>query len=254
MCGSEHVTDKLIARDGCHIVECKDCSLWFTSPRINETIWMNYLRNVSDRSIEFTENRLKYGVALPANTKYSLPFWRKKRERHMNQMIGNLEKYFGAKIARLHDVGCGVGFLLDVARRRGIEASGNDLNGYACQVMKERLGLTVYNDILPNLNFEENSLDALVMHDYIEHTYHPLADFKAAHKFLKRNGIIYVVTFHINCREFDELRENWNYLFWNHVFHFSTQTLRNMIISAGFEIVSVYSSYENPIVKIYAKK
>ncbi|MBA7627873.1 hypothetical protein ES703_35342 [subsurface metagenome] len=240
----------LITRDGRRIVECNHCGLWFTSPRINGNTWVEYLKEETERSIEFTENRLKSGVASSHRTKYSPPDWRKRRAAIENQIIDEIEEHWGGKVNRLHDVGCGVGFLLEAARNRGIEASGNDLNRYACKVMKERLGLKVYNDILPSLKIEEGSLDAIVFRDYIEHTYHPLQDLKAAYKFLRPGGVIWIETFHVDCHTFQRLKGDWDMLFWNHVFHFSTKSLQDMVVKAGFVVKHIDGNYNNPLVKV----
>lgn len=257
MCYSNSITEKLITQDNSRIVECNNCGLWFTSPRINEKSWIKYLKSTADRNIRCTENRFKYGVALTANVKYAFPNWRKLRKIQHDEILDFIEINSGIeikKIKRIHDVGCGVGFLIQDALSRGIEASGNELNAYACKVMKERFGLIVYNDILPNLNIEPESIDAIIMRDYIEHTYHPLADLKAAHKLLKKGGILYVETFHIDCKKFEELKDNWNMLFWNHVFHFSQNTLEYMIKIAKFSILDVQTSFKNVLIKIVARK
>jgi 2-polyprenyl-3-methyl-5-hydroxy-6-metoxy-1,4-benzoquinol methylase len=254
MCGGVSTAEILITKDGCHIVQCNDCGLWFTSPRIKEQTWVEYLKRDTERSREFTENRLKYGVALSPNVKYSFPDWRKRRMKRENHIIDEIERHLSSKISRLHDVGCGVGFLLEAAQSRGIEATGNDLNGYACRVMKERSGLRVYNDILPALPLQEGSLDAVVMNDYIEHTYHPFEDLKAAHRFLRPGGMIWIETFHVDCHAFDLFRENWNMLFWNHVFHFSTKSLEDMIMKAGFHSKVVSNSYDAMIIRVIAQK
>lgn len=254
ICGGVSTSEILITKDGCHIVECNDCGLWFTSPRIKEAIWVEYLKRDTERSREFTENRLKHGVALSSNVKYSPPNWRKRRMKRENHIMDEIERHLGSKISRLHDVGCGVGFLLEAARSRGIDATGNDLSGYACRVMKERADLRVYNDILPDLPLQESSLDAVVMHDYIEHTYHPFADLKAAHRFLRPGGVIWIETFHVDCHAFDRFREKWNMLFWNHVFHFSTKSLKDIIMKAGFHINFISNSYDAMIIKVTAQK
>lgn len=254
MCSSIAVSELFIADDGSRIVKCDECDLCFTSPRIAEIAWMDYLRQPSDRSVELTENRLQYGVALPSNVKYVPPFWRSRQDKLLNSILDSISKYSSDEVKRLHDVGCGVGFLLQAASERGIHTTGNELNGYACQVMNERLGLTVYNDILPDLQMTPESLDAVVMRDYIEHTYHPFADLTTAHKLLKPAGILYVETFHIDCEAFDKLGKSWNMLFWNHVFHFSTKTLTDMIIKSGFDILHVDSPYDKSLIKVFAQK
>ena len=144
-------------------------------------------------------------------------------------VINEIQNYLDGNMESIHDVGCGVGFLLRAAQARGIEATGNELNGYACKVMKQRFGLNVFNDVFDKFPIQEGSLNAVEMNDYIEHTYHPLRDLTAAHKFLRVGGIIRIETFHIDCRKYDQLMGEWNMLFWNHVFHFSTKTIKDLI-------------------------
>lgn len=254
MCGSEVREQKLTTRDGVSIVECGSCGLWFTSPRISEKTWTEWLKTPTERSIEFTENRLKYGVSLTSNTKYALPDWYDRRMRAENSIIDKVERHLGGAATRIHDVGCGIGYLLQAAQRRGIESSGNELNAYAYHVMCERLGLDVYNVNLPELDLPRGTLDAVVMHDYIEHTYHPLADLEAAYRLLRPGGVVFIRTFHIDCRTFDRLRGDWNMLFWSHTFHFSTNTLHKMIEKAGFELTWTDADYENDIITLVASK
>ncbi|UCH32393.1 MAG: class I SAM-dependent methyltransferase [Candidatus Bathyarchaeota archaeon] len=256
ICGNRSVEEKLVTADGMRIVGCSNCGLWFTSPRINENVWTNYLRQITDRAIEFTENRLKYGCALSSSIKYSLPYplWRLRLKDRENKVLGDIENYLGGEIRRLHDVGCGVGFFLRTAREKGIKVTGNDLNAYACKVMKKRFGLEVYNVELPKLDFSKNTVDAITFQDYIEHTYHPFHDLKAAFNFLRPGGVIYIETFHIDCLKFDTLKGNWNMLFWNHLFHFSIKTMKEIIEKAGFLIEHISTDYQNPMVRVFAKK
>ncbi len=254
ICSGQSVAEKLIAKDGNRIVECTECGLWFTSPRISESTWTDYLKSTTERSREFTENRLRYGVALSSNVKYTLPDWYENRIAKENVIIDQVEKHLGKKVESLHDVGCGVGYLLSAAQERGIEASGNDLNAYACQVMREKQGLTVFNDSLTDLDLSLESLDAVIMHDYIEHTYHPLEDLRTAHGFLSPGGIVHITTFHVDCRTFDRLGKDWNMLFWNHTYHFSTKTLSKMVTEAGFTDLDVTTSYETDLIAMTARK
>ena len=71
---------------------------------------------------------------------------------------------------------------------------------------------------------------------------------------LKPGGIIYVKTFRIDCRSFDRLREHWNMLFWNHVYHFSGETLIRMMEAAGFSVLEVEGSYDRDLITIFGQK
>lgn len=168
--------------------------------------------------------------------------------------IDEIEGYIVGELHRIHDVGCGVGFFLEAAGSRGIKATGNELNGYACRVMRERLNLEVYQDSMPDLQFADQSIDAVTMNDYIEHTYHPLADLRAAYRFLRPGGVLWLNTFHVDCSQYEKLKANWNMLFWNHVYHFSTASLEDAVKLAGFEVCLVATSRETVNIKVVARK
>lgn len=253
-CGSEENREVLITQIGNRIVECSECGLWFTSPRINEKTWINFLKSETERSIIFTENRLKYGYSLPSLIKYSLPNWFKRRMKLENNIINECESYLGESIKRLHDVGCGVGFNLMKARELNIDATGNDLNGYACRIMRSKYNLDVYNNVLQKCPIEKESIDVIIMRDYIEHTYHPFIDLLIAHSILRDNGIIWIETFHTDCKKFDKLKEGWNYLNWSHTHHFKSNVLRNIIIDSGFRIVNEEYDYNSILIKIIGRK
>ncbi len=254
LCGSKNVKEVFITADNSRIVKCERCNVLFTSPRIDEKEWINYLRTPSKRSIMFTENRVKYGVALPSNIRYSMPNWFSKKIEEKTRIIEHIEKYLIGSLNCLHDVGCGVGFQIMAAEKRGIKASGNDLNGYAFNVMVKRFGLTIHHKELPETPITDSTLDAIIMNDYIEHTYHPKRDLEKAYSLLRPNGVLYIHTFHIDCHLFDEHRENWNYLFWNHTYHFSIETLTQVLTSIGYQICYVDASYDSLNMKIIARK
>jgi len=254
VCGNTEVEELFYTKDNSRLVRCKECKTVFTSPRIKESDWIAWLRQDTERSRLFTENRLKHGVALTSNIKYIFPFWKRSLEKQYSKIFINLEKYLGKKNLRLHDVGCGVGFLLQTGVKRGYSVTGNELNRYACVAMKERMGLEVYNEMLPDVPIQNGQLDAIIMRDYIEHTYHPYRDTKKAYDLLRPGGILYIETFKTDCRAYDELKNNWNMLFWNHTHHFDSTTLCNMVKKAGFEILSAEGDYASTLIYIYAQK
>lgn len=254
ICGSSDLDEVMVTADGSRIVKCNSCEVMFTSPRIDERKWIEWLRKDTERSKIFTENRLKYGVALSSNIKYVFPFWKKILDREYNKIFDRLEKYSGKDGLRIHDVGCGVGHLLKAAESRGYTVSGNELNQYACDVMNRRLGLKVYNETLSNVQIDDCSLDAIIMRDYIEHSYHPFMDSKKSYELLRVGGLLYVETFKTDCQTYEQLKGDWNMLFWNHSFHFESKSLCEMLKKSGFDILSVKGDYNSTLVYIYAIK
>lgn len=255
LCGSNE-NSQVANKKGFQVVECASCSLWFTSPRLDEKTWEEYLRYpYLLRNVMTTENRLHYGVANANNIGTNEPGgnWRRGVTRRNTARLERLAECLGRPIERLHDVGCGVGFFVQDAMNLGIQATGNDLNGYACRVMREQLGLDVHAGNIGEAPFDDASIDVVFMNDFIEHTYHPLEDLKAAERLLKPGGLLFVETFYLDSPKFDELGLEWNMLTWPHIYHFSRTTLHAMIQKAELTVEHV-NAKDNGIVELYIRK
>ncbi|MBA3015414.1 MAG: methyltransferase domain-containing protein [Proteobacteria bacterium] len=259
-CGGRQNIEILLARDGNRIVECTDCGLWFTSPRVPEKLWNEWLlQSDGKRNIEFTENRLKYGAALSRNIQYSFSFWWRIRRLYYQKIIKKMMHIYGSKSRlELYDVGCGAGFLLKSALDLGVQVSGNDLNGYAVQKIRQVCAVEVYEGFLSQLiekgAVRRNTYHLVTMNDFIEHSYHPLADLRAAYEIMREGGVLYVSTFCTDSTPFERLRGRWDMLLWNHTFHFSSQTLVRMITQAGFVIVRTHVEKSRGLVEVFAQK
>ncbi len=236
-CGSTENYEVLRALDNNRVVACRKCGLWRTGPRIPEKIWIEYLKKETERSRLLTKNRLKYGVALDRNIKFSTTNWFSKRMKNEKALLDTIEKTINRSIIAVHDVGCGVGFLMMAAQKKGIKkVTGNELNGYAVKVMQKRFGLEVYNEELHNLKeILGNTYDAVIMSDFIEHAYHPKREMKMAYNLLKDGGALYISTFFIDTSTYKKLGDKWDMFCWNHTYHFRRTTLKLHLRSAGFK-------------------
>jgi 2-polyprenyl-3-methyl-5-hydroxy-6-metoxy-1,4-benzoquinol methylase len=257
-CGMSGAKFVLKAIDGNRIVECENCGLWYTSPRVKESEWISWLQQDNERNREFTENRLQYGVALERNKRYSLSFWWRVTRKKRQQQLKKIFKLHGGKIDRLFDVGCGCGYLLKAAQDMGVYAAGNDLNRYAVDRMRELFGFDVYTgliyDLLVRGDVKKDDFDIVYMNDYIEHSFHPKKDLKAAFEMLKKNGVAYLTTFCIDSERFDKLGEKWDMLMWNHCFHFTSETLKKIMQDVGFEIIMCNIHSSGGMVEICGRK
>jgi len=258
LCGARDSRQVLTARDGNRVVACMDCGLWFTSPRVPEPLWQEWLAaQDSERNRRVTENRLRHGVALDRNVAYSFSFWWRLRQRRYRALVRKLIALHGGRPGRFFDVGCGVGFLLQCAKDLGLEAAGNDLNGYAVARMRDALGLNVHQCLLTELqNLPEfaGRWDIVVMRDYIEHTYHPLADLRAAYALMPSGGLIYVHTFVVDSQLGQRCGADWDQHMWNHVFHFSSTSLQTVIAKAGFRVELTELEHHSGNIAVTARK
>ena len=113
-------------------------------------------------------------------------------EAKFDRVLGHLERYAGP--GRLLDVGCGPGFLLPVAARRGWRAFGADLNEWAVAHARDELGLDVRRGGLEDLALEPGALDAITMLDLIEHVPDGGAILAAAAGAVRPGGAIAILT------------------------------------------------------------
>jgi 2-polyprenyl-3-methyl-5-hydroxy-6-metoxy-1,4-benzoquinol methylase len=229
---------------------CNSCGLIFTSPRPSFEQLKIKLGQNSLGAQKIARNRILYGVSLDRNIDKQPNDWRDRLlKKHIN-IFDAISNY--TKVKRLHDVGCGVGYLLVDAKARGIEATGNDINHANYTVMKDDFGLDVYNSDFTEINVDK--LDAVVMIDYIEHAYYPVKNLVKAFNSLNSGGILYLTTFHIGCKNMDEERSDWNMLKWNHVHHFSLHVILGILSKIGFNIVATNARYDSQNMIIIAKK
>ncbi len=99
---------------------------------------------------------------------------------------------------------------------------------------------------LKGRTYKDGALDAITMCSYIEHSYHPYQDVLVASRLLKPGGLLYVSTFHIDSKAFAKLGNKWGMFEWNHVYHFSSKTLKEMIDRAGLVVVEDGMGYNAP--------
>ena len=140
------------------------------------------------------------------------------------------------------DVGCGSGLFLVVMRQLGWQCTGVEPNNEAAQFARERLQLQVHTGDISSIEASEK-FDLVTFWDVLEHTRSPRATLKRAYKLLKPSG-----TLAINVPNWDSLerrifRENWIALDApRHLYHFTPQTLPDMLSLCGFVVESVTAS------------
>lgn len=95
---------------------------------------------------------------------------------------------------RLLDVGCGLGFFVEVANLHGWEAWGVEVNDHAVRWANEHVTERVRQGSASELPFPDESFDCVVLFDVIEHLTEPGADLAEAHRVLRPDGLMVVAT------------------------------------------------------------
>jgi 2-polyprenyl-3-methyl-5-hydroxy-6-metoxy-1,4-benzoquinol methylase len=172
--------------DGLPVAFCNDCYLWYISslPPIEEIHQLYQGYWFSFRPRDLSES---YATSLLSDVE---PSNRDVRLNRLAALAGGLEG------KRLLEIGCGCGELLAHARMRGASVFGNDISKEACEFVKEKLHIPVFQgEISPStLSNEFNQMDIVVMSDLIEHLIDPLATFYSALNVLKPDGLLLIIT------------------------------------------------------------
>ena len=146
--------------------------------------------------------------------------------------------------SRLLDVGCGVGFFLEVAKEQGWDVSGIETSQFASAYVRDRLGLDVSADDLAKADFPDNSFDLITMWDVIAHVTNPGDYLKKAGKLLKQDGLLVIKTPEHPLRLFK--LASFISLFTKskgllhipaQIYHFTPEVLSGILRRSGFEVL-----------------
>lgn len=109
-----------------------------------------------------------------------------------DRVVRHLERY--VKAGTLLDVGAGPGFLVNVARRRGWDASGLELNEWAAEHARTELGVDVRAGELIEQAYPDDSFDAVTLLDIIEHVPDPDGMIAEVARIVRPGGAVALLT------------------------------------------------------------
>lgn len=142
---------------------------------------------------------------------------------------------------RLLDIGCSLGYFLNVADRSGFEVFGIDVSAYAVEHCQTRFPGRVRQGLLESRLFAPNFFDVVTMFDLFEHVYHPLAFLTSIYGITKDDGIVVITTPNHRSVLSRVSKRNWvSYKIPEHVYYYTPETLRRMVAPL-FEVELVRS-------------
>lgn len=158
------------------------------------------------------------------------------------KIIQDIQKYKQPP-ATVLDIGCDRGAFLDEIRRYGYECVGVEPSDQAREYARS-IGLRVEESI-DNLASDEK-FDVVTMHHVLEHVDNPTNFLAKIAQHLHPNGIILIRVPDFSCLWSRMLRDKW---IWfqpeNHSFHFSTQSLSEVLRRNNFNLLHVVSQRPN---------
>jgi 2-polyprenyl-3-methyl-5-hydroxy-6-metoxy-1,4-benzoquinol methylase len=154
-----------------------------------------------------------------------------------NQLLDELEKFRVNNT--IIDVGCGEGFFLEQAVKRGWNAYGTE---YAEQYIEtcRKKNINMAPGKFEPENYSPRFFDALISIEVIEHINYPSAEVKNFSEAVRSGGIVYLTTPNFNSISRRMLKEKWNVISYpEHLTYFTPKTITKIFDSNGFRMQKI---------------
>lgn len=157
--------------------------------------------------------------------------------RFFDKIIREIEKF--KKQGNILDIGCGIGILLLLAKKRNWGEFGIEISKFASDFAKTKLKLNVLHTDNLN-NFPNNFFDVVVVSHVLEHLKDPLIILKEIRNKLKVKGILVISVPNIGGLFPKLQKENWPSLKPSqHIYQFTPQTLKLLLKKMGFKSIKI---------------
>jgi 2-polyprenyl-3-methyl-5-hydroxy-6-metoxy-1,4-benzoquinol methylase len=216
ICNSKQITP-LIGYEKHYLVKCNSCGFVFS------------------QAIPSSEELEKHYEGYGRND-YLSPITIKR----YHELLDKMEPY--RKTNRLIDVGCGIGYFLEVAKERGWEVYGTEFTDEAVEICRNK-GITMHKGPLDSGNYEGLDFDVVTSFEVIEHINNPIEELNHFYELLRKEGLVYVTTPNFNSLLRYRLKEKYNVIAYpEHLSYYTPKTLKKVFISTGFKTQKIQTT------------
>lgn len=221
------------------LVRCRRCGLGYLNPQPSDAALARlysddyYIRPIDPGGRSYLENRA--GL-----------------ERFFAGRLARIERH--VRPGRLLEVGAGLGYLLNVARRRGWEVVGLEVSEFAASYARREFGLDVRRQSLSEASFPPGAFDAVVMRDLLEHARDPRGTLLEARRVLRGGGVLA-----LSMPNWASLNARLGGLGWRHLrpaqhlWHFTPPCLARLLAECGFRLAECETRYDSSATReVYA--
>ncbi|MGZ3658927.1 MAG: methyltransferase domain-containing protein [Bdellovibrionota bacterium] len=225
LCGSEEENLIKTERDVLRIVSCRGCDLVRVNPRLENPDQI-YTGNIDIYREEFR---------MVLN-------WRAPHHRDWNY-LRDIELVRSLKPAgNWLDVGTNVGTFLRMARGQSWNLTGVEPSEKLASLAREWWGLNIVNSFLENAGLPSAHFDIITLTDVFEHVVNPKDLLREARRILKPDGILFLKVPNGKYNWLKFKARGWlgkpsdnDYDAYEHVCHYTHETLAQMLETAGFK-------------------
>lgn len=200
---------------------------------VSGIIFQSVLPSISEME-EFNQQEYKNGVY---RAYFEVEHLKKRTAEQRLKFI----RHFGKSSGRLLDVGCSVGFFIEVAQDSGFDVNGVELSSHAVAIAKDSVrGKISQADANEHIRKYGACYDVVTAYDIIEHTQNPRVFLSDLYSALRLGGIVA-----ITAPDTDHFLRYLMGRYWSmlqpmqHNFLLSKRSIKTMLIEAGFEDIVV---------------
>jgi SAM-dependent methyltransferase len=166
--------------------------------------------------------------------------------------LGSIERHLPP--ARLLDLGCWVGFLLDEARGHGWRVTGVEPSVFASGYARDRLGLDVHTADLFGLELEPGAFDAVVLADVLEHLPDPGRALDRIATLAKPEAILHLTLPDAGSRLARLLGPRWWSVIPTHVQYFTRHSVAVLLARHNWEVLEITTAPKAFTVRYYLER
>lgn len=148
-------------------------------------------------------------------------------------LLNEFEAY--RKEGRILDVGCGRGWFLQEAQKRGWEVYGTEYSSVAIELCRKK-GIHMKEGVLEKSMFEEGYFDVVTCFEVIEHINNPHEDLPVMAHFLRKGGLFYCTTPNFNSILRRYLKTDSHIIHYpEHLCYYTKKTLNQVVQKHGLQ-------------------
>ncbi len=143
------------------------------------------------------------------------------------------------KTNKLIDIGCGIGYFLEEAKKRGWEVYGTEFTDEAVNICSAK-GIHIKKGFFNFKNYEPEMFDIITSFEVIEHINNPQTELINFNTILRDGGLVYVTTPNFNSLLRYRLKATYNIICYpEHLSYYTPKTLKNIFKRSGFNKLKV---------------
>jgi len=219
-----------------NLLVCQDCCFLRINPIPDQNIIDGLYKNRS-----MPESKLEKEVFsssfLTSLKKYVLIKPQLKKLRQFVNRAGN---------PKLLDIGCSTGWITDVSREAGFDATGLEANAHVAEYGRNKYGLDIIEGYIEDLE-TDLKFDAVTMFHVLEHIADPRNMLNQVKGLLNKNGKLLIVVPNSESLGAGIFKKNYNWNIPHHISFFSPDTIREILTQSGFRVIGVEHLISPPL-------